>query len=93
MVSYLFGIGKARALKVLMGGHHLIELGQQGADEDKLIYEATTYVAVCYGFKIEGNIRCGGLKSWTLTSIDGIQTMTAQRCIQAHLQPVSLLNR
>ena len=43
-VSYLFGIGKATALKVLMGEHHLIELGQQGADDDKLISEATTYI-------------------------------------------------
>ena len=41
-VSYLFGIGKAATtLKILMGGHHLIELGQQRADEDKLISEAT----------------------------------------------------
>ena len=47
-VSYLFGIGKATALKVLLGGQHLIELGQQGADEGKLISEATTFVAACY---------------------------------------------
>ena len=32
-VSYLFGIGKATALNVLLGGQHLIELGQQGADK------------------------------------------------------------
>ena len=36
--SYMFGIGKATALKVLTGGHHLIELGQRGANEDKLIH-------------------------------------------------------
>ena len=29
-VSCMFDIGKATALKELMGGHHLIELGQQG---------------------------------------------------------------
>ena len=51
-VSYLFGIGKATALKVLLGGQHLIELGQQGADEGKLIPEATTFVAACYGSKV-----------------------------------------
>ena len=41
--SYRFGIGKGTTLKVLMGGHHVIELGQQGAYEDKLKYEATIY--------------------------------------------------
>ena len=34
-VSYLFGIGKATALKVLMGGHHPTLLGQLEADEEK----------------------------------------------------------
>ena len=32
-VSYLVGIGKATDLKLYMGGHHLTELVQQGADE------------------------------------------------------------
>ena len=36
-----FRIGKATALKVLMGGHHLIKLDQHGADEDKLASKAT----------------------------------------------------
>ena len=31
----------ATGLKILMGRHHLIELGQKRADEDKLISEAT----------------------------------------------------
>ena len=39
--SYRCGIGKATALKVLMGGHHLIELDKHGADEDKLTSKAT----------------------------------------------------
>ena len=34
--SYRCGIGKATALNVMMGGHHLIELDQHGAGEDKL---------------------------------------------------------
>ena len=37
-----------------MGGHHRIELGQQGADQDKLVSEVTTFVAACYGSKVEG---------------------------------------
>ena len=44
-VSYRFGIRRVTALKVLMVGHHLIELEQHGADEHKLISEATTFVA------------------------------------------------
>ena len=52
-VSCMFGIGKATALKELMGGHHFIELGQQGADEDKLTSKATSVVAACYGSKVE----------------------------------------
>ena len=36
-----------------MGAHHLIELGQQGADVDKLTSEATIFVAACYGSKVE----------------------------------------
>ena len=50
--SYRFRIGKATALKVLMGGHHLIRLDQHGA-EDKLTSKATTFVAACYGSKVE----------------------------------------
>ena len=34
--------------------HLLGQLGQQGADEDKLISELTTFVAACYGSKVEG---------------------------------------
>ena len=43
--SYLFGIGKATALKVLMGGKHLTLLGQLGADEADMITEATASIA------------------------------------------------
>ena len=39
-----------------MGGHHRIELGQQGADEDKLVSEVTTFVAACYGSTFEGDM-------------------------------------
>ena len=51
--SYRCGIGKATALKVLMGGHQLIELDKHGADEDKL---TSTFVAACYGSKVEGDM-------------------------------------
>ncbi len=82
-----------------MGGHHLIELDLQGTDEDKLTSKATTFVAACYGSKVEGDMtmltvtRCGSLKSWTLSGMDGMQAMIAHRCIQQHLQLVSLLHR
>ena len=48
-VSYRSGIGKATTLNVLMGGHHLIELCQHGADGHRLISDATSFVAACYG--------------------------------------------
>ena len=65
-VSCMFGIGKATALKELMGGHHLIELGKHGADEDKLTYNATSFVCACYGSKVEKSMtshRCHMRKS------------------------------
>ncbi len=52
----MFGIGKAAtALKILMGRHRLIDLGQQRSDEDQLKSDATTFVAACYGSKVEGH--------------------------------------
>ena len=48
IVSYLFGIGKATALKALMSGNHLNVLGQLGADEDNLMSEVTAFIAACY---------------------------------------------
>ena len=41
---------KALTLKVLMGGHHLIEL--DGADEGKLTSKANAFAGACYG-KVE----------------------------------------
>ena len=52
-VSYLFGIGKATALKALMGGNHLNVLGQLGADEDNLMSEVTAFIAACYDSNIK----------------------------------------
>ena len=40
-------------MKVLMGGHHLIELDHHGADEDKLTSKATAFIAASYGSKVE----------------------------------------
>ena len=42
-----------------------IELGQQGADEGKLISEATTFVAACYGSKVEGDKTTHRYQMWT----------------------------
>ena len=63
-VSYLFGIGKATALKALMGRHHLNVLGQLGADEDNLISEATAFIAACYGSKVEGDMNTHRYQLW-----------------------------
>ena len=64
---------KAIALKVLMGGHHLMDLGQKGADEDKLISKATTFVAACYGSKIEGDTITYRYHMWRSNILDPIQ--------------------
>ena len=63
-VSYLFGIGKTTALKALMGGHHLSLLGQLGADEASLISETTTFIAACYGSKVEGDMTSHRYQLW-----------------------------
>ena len=93
----LFGIEKATALKVLVGRHHLIELDQHGADEDKLTSKSPSLLPVTDPQLKEPWIltvtRCGRLKSWTLSGMDGMQAMMAHRCIQPHLQLVSLLYR
>ena len=39
--SYRIAIGKSTALKALICRHHLIELDQHGADEDKLTSKST----------------------------------------------------
>ena len=63
-VSYVFGIGNARALKALMGGHHLNVLSQLGADEDNLISEATAFIAACYGSNVEGDMNTHRYQLW-----------------------------
>ena len=52
-VSYLLGIGKATALKAVMGGNHLNVLSQLGADEDNLMSEATAFITACYDSNIK----------------------------------------
>lgn len=63
-VSYLFGIGKATALKVLMAGHHPALLGELEANEEKMICEATTFIAACYGSKVEGDMNTHRYAMW-----------------------------
>ena len=63
-VSYLFCIGKTTALKALMGGNHLSLLGQLGADEASLIIETTTFIAACYGSKVEGDMTTHRYQLW-----------------------------
>ena len=63
-VSYLLGIGKITALKALMGGHHLSLLGHLGAAEASLISETTTFIAACYGSKVEGDMTTHRYQLW-----------------------------
>ena len=71
--SHRCGIGKATALKVSMGGHHLIELDQHGADVDKLTSKATTFVAACYGSNVEGDMTTHRYKMWKSNIVDPIR--------------------
>jgi hypothetical protein len=61
-VSYLLGIGKATALKVLMGGYHLNLLGQLVADEENLMFEGTAFIAAYYDYKVKGDMSCASTK-------------------------------
>ena len=63
----------ATALKVLMGGHHLIELDQHEADEDKLTSKATTFVAACYGSKVDIYMTTRRYQVWKSKTVDPIR--------------------
>ena len=71
--SHRCGIGNATALKVSLGGHHLIELDQHGADEDKLTSKATTFVAACYESKVEGDMTTHRYQMWNTKIVDPIR--------------------
>ena len=60
----------ATALKVLMGGHHLVELDKHGADEDKL---TSTFVAACYGSKVDIDMTTHRYQVWKSNIVDPIQ--------------------
>ena len=55
-MSYMFGIGKLTALKVLKSGMILSLLGCQQANIDDAVSEATRFVAACYGSKSTGDL-------------------------------------
>ena len=72
-VSYLFGIAKVTALTVLRSGHHIIELDRHGAYADRLIYEATTFDAACYGSNIDGYMTTHSYQMWRYKIVYPIQ--------------------
>ncbi len=51
--SYLYGIGKATALKALRSGKLLELLGTEGSDKESIVSEAASFMSVCYGSKTE----------------------------------------
>ena len=55
-VSYIYGIGKVSALKVLKSGMTLNLLGQHDADMDDVVSEATSFIAACYGSRTKGDL-------------------------------------
>ena len=55
-VSYIYGIGKVSALKVLKSGMTVNLLGQNDADMDDVVSEATRFIAACYGSRTKGDL-------------------------------------
>lgn len=55
-VSYMCGIGKATALKKMQAGHLLESLGEEEADIEVVLTEATKFVGACYGSKITSTL-------------------------------------
>ena len=82
----------------MMGRHHLIELDQQGADEDKLTSKATTFVASCYGYKVAVTA-CGSLKIMDLNqygwhaSDDGTTLYPTTLRVGVSAAPLTILHR
>ena len=55
LVSYLRGIGKGKALKILNASHTLIKLGRHDAQMADVFSEATKFIGACYGFRVDGS--------------------------------------
>ena len=54
--SYIYGIGKARVLKVLNSGKALKLLGAEDVHIDEVVAEATSFISTCYGIKHAGDM-------------------------------------
>ena len=48
-VAFMFGIGKAKAVKVLSSGCQLLKIGNPDMAMNDVLQEATQFVARCYG--------------------------------------------
>ena len=70
-VSYIYGIGKVTALKVLKSGMTLNVLGQHDADMDDVVSEATSFIAACYGSRTKGDLSEIGPMLYNLGIKDG----------------------
>ena len=48
-VAFMWGIGKAKAVKVRLPGCKLLKMGNTEMPMDEVLLEATQFVAMCYG--------------------------------------------
>ncbi len=64
-VSYLWGIGKITAIKVLKSGLTLRKLGCVDEAMNAVVAEATKFIVACYGFPGETTMTALQLKVWT----------------------------
>ena len=62
--SYLYGIGKATALKVLMQGKTVQLLGMTDANIDDDVSEATSFISLCFSAESDRNMSEQRYKVW-----------------------------
>jgi len=64
-VSYMWGIGKATALKQMRLGHLLPSLGDPEAEMNEVVSEATRFIGACYGSKQTSNMSAIRYDVWS----------------------------
>ena len=72
-VAFMWGIGKAKAVKVLLPGCKLLQMGNTEMPMDEVLLEATQFVARCYGCASRESMSATRYEVWigTVTKIAG----------------------
>ena len=75
-VAYMFGVGKATVVKVLLQGHRLNKLGESEANIDEVIEEATAFPAACYGSRVKESMSKLRYRMWLIKMAEKKVTAT-----------------